>query len=180
MTKKQYKRMVVFALRMVRVSTTPRWQGKLRELVADFLDRIGASVNGDYVHMLDWDHSQRYDYWEEFTWACGTVSRYHRKGTHALLCDEVTRFIWDMEDDGRLPRRSGFDDPRGESALAVKLRCCIRAAADVAVAPSAGVYGWTVGQLRDMWKRRKLPAWVTGFFNADQLAEAADDVPVWL
>lgn len=66
-----------------------------------------------------------------------------------------------------------------ESALAVNLRCCIRAAADVAASPSAGVFGWNVGQLKAMWKGRKLPKWVADFFKGD-IANADDETPIWL
>ena len=179
MTTKQFRKMTVFALRMVRVSTTKRWQPQLRELVADFLDRIGPNCNGDFAHMIDWDHSEAYDYIDTHTWACGTTTSNRHKGTHPYLCDEVTRFIWDMEDEGRLPRRSGYDDPKKDSALAINLQCCIRAAADVAVAPSAGVLGWNVGQLRAMWNNRPLPKWVTGFWETD-ISTASDETPVWL
>lgn len=162
--------MKVFAHRMVRVSTTPRWQPKLRELVADCLDRF--VWNGSFRIFLDWDNSEPHP---DDDGTCGFAWKHPRE----LLCDEVRRFIWDMEDEGRLPRRSGFDDPKGESALAVALTCCIRAAADVAVAPSAGVLGWNVGQLKAMWKNRKLPKWVLSFFESD-ITNAPDDAAVWL
>jgi len=167
MTKKQERRMKVFALRMVRVATTPRWQPQLRQLVSDALNRFDS--NGSFPEFINWDNSiDRY-----------APGRYNNRESCEPLCDEVTRFIWDMEDEGRLPRRSNWGDPKGESMMAVKLQCCIRAAADVAAAPSAGVLGWNVGQLKAMWHNRPLPKWVTNFFDGD-ITTASDDTPIWL
>lgn len=142
----------------------------LRELVVDCLDRF--ECNDSFRIFLDWDKSERHP---DDDGTCGFAWSHSRE----LLCDEVQRFIWDMEDEGRLPRRSGYEDPKGESAMAINLTCCIRAAADVAVAPSAGVLGWNVGQLREMWKHRKLPKWVTEFFEGD-ITDAAPETPIWL
>jgi hypothetical protein len=160
--------MKVFALRMVSVSTTPRWQPKLRSLVADALDRF--ECNGSFKIFLDWDNSERHP---DDDGTCGFAWARPRE----LLCDEVKRFIWDMEDEGRLPRMPEYSGR--ESPMAVNLACCIRAAADVAAAPSAGVLGWNVGQLKATWKGRRLPKWVTEFFEGD-LTTAPDDAPIWL
>lgn len=175
MTKRQFKRMTVFSMRMVRVATSPRWQPKLRELVLNFLDRIDG--NADWQHMKDWDHSESYDYVDTHKWACGTVTSHRRQGTHHSLCDEVARFIWDMEDEGILPRLPEGSDR--ESGMAVKLNCCIRSGCDVAVSPSAGVVGWTVGDIKAMWRKRPVPKWVKAFFTED-ISALKDEVPVWL
>lgn len=168
MTKTQERRMKVFALRMVKVATTPRWQKQLRELVADALDRFDC--NGSFRIFIDWDNSERHP---DDDGTCGFAWSHPRE----LLCDEVTRFIWDMEDEGRLPRFP--EGSEKESAMAVNLRCCIRAASDVAASPSAGVLGWNVGDLKAMWKGRKLPKWVTDFFEGD-ITTCTDETPIWL
>lgn len=169
--------MKVFALRMVRATTSPRWRGPLRKLVAGFLERL--SWNGDFPNIIDWDHSTDYDYVDSHTWADGKTSHWRRKGTHAYLCDEVTRYIWDMEDEGKLPRRSGFDDPDKESRMANHLQCCIRAACDVAASPSAGVCGYRMRHLREMWRGRKLPKWVVSYLGCD-VTQLDDETHVWL
>lgn len=178
MTLSQWRRLKVFALRMAKVSTAPRWQPRLRYFVARFLDRIEG--NGDWPHMDDWDNSQRYDYVSSHTWACGTTTSHRHHGWHPLMCDEVRRFIWDMEDEGELPKypeREGGETK--ESVISDQLACCVRAAMDVACAPSAGVMGYTVGHLRRMWAPRRIPAWVTAFFEGD-LDSAPDNGAVWL
>lgn len=164
--------MTVFACRMVRVSTSPRWQPRLRELVENLLHRIGPQCNGDYAHMKDWDHSDRYDYVSETKWGNGKVTHYRHQGTHPYLCDEVKRYIWEQQDYGRLSEHS---------VLATKMQCCVRAGADVAVAPSAGVLGWTAGDLSAMWAPRPLPQWVRNYFTDDfDITTAPAKEPIWL
>lgn len=166
MTLTQWRRMKVFALRMVRASTTPRWQPRLRSLVAECLDRFAG--NESWPIFLNWDKSERHpddDGTEGFSW----------QHPRELLCDEVKRFIWDCQDNGELPAYH----PSKESRMGILLTCCIRAAADIAVAPSAGVSGWTVGDLKEMWKPRPVPKWVTMAFDGDILS-APDDTAIWM
>jgi len=60
--------------------------------------------------------------------------------------------------------------------------CCLRAGIDVAVCPSGGVVGFTIGQVREIFRRR-LPQWVRDFFENDpdnELDTWPDEEPVWL
>lgn len=59
-----------------------------------------------------------------------------------------------------------------------QVTCCIRAGFDVAVAPSGGVLGFTVGDLRRMWNN-KVPAWVKRIFEG-KFDDFTDSDPVWL
>lgn len=61
------------------------------------------------------------------------------------------------------------------------LACCVRAGFDLAVAPSTGVLGYSVGNLRAIFDGQ-LPKWVQDFFgeNKDALMTAGDGEPVWL
>lgn len=52
-----------------------------------------------------------------------------------------------------------------------QITCCLRAGFDLAVSPSAGVIGFTAGDLRRMWKG-KVPGWVKKEFeNFDGLPD---------
>ena len=57
------------------------------------------------------------------------------------------------------------------------VHCCVRAGLDIASAPSAGVIGFTAGDLRRMYAEG-LPDWVKGAFTA--FDEIKDDQGVWL
>jgi hypothetical protein len=63
------------------------------------------------------------------------------------------------------------------------VRCCIRAGLDVASAPSAGVVGFTIGDLRRMYPEG-LPDWVTAFIIDPSAPISLESIPdhegVWL
>lgn len=150
--------MKVFALRMVKVATTPRWQPRLYGLVSECLDRFHC--NESWPIFIDWDNSERHPDDD------GTVG-FDWRHPRELLCDEVKRFIWDCQEVGELPN---YGDADKESRMEVLLICCIRAGCDIASAPSAGVYGWTVGHLKKAWHPRKVPKWVTEPYDGDILS----------
>lgn len=89
------------------------------------------------------------------------------------VCDEMTDYLW----------RKGYEfDRRGEcycGKFGEMLACCIRAGFDVAVSPSAGVMGYTVGDIRAIFKN-KIPKWVNDFFEKPITNDVPDDVEVWL
>ena len=60
-----------------------------------------------------------------------------------------------------------------------QISCCIRAGFDVAVAPSAGVLGFTVGTLRRMYDG-DIPDWISNFFKEPLTDDVPDDMGVWL
>ena len=58
-----------------------------------------------------------------------------------------------------------------------QVSCCIRAGFDIAIKPSAGVVGFTCGQVRNMWNG-KVPFWVKKeFVDFDNIPDEDD---VWL
>jgi hypothetical protein len=92
----------------------------------------------------------------------------------AYVCDEMDEYLWSNK--FYLERRSGrvIYGHFGEMISA-----CVRAGFDVAVKPSAGVLGFTVGDLRAIFGR-KLPKWVSQWFEEPLTAEVPDSMGVWL
>lgn len=61
-----------------------------------------------------------------------------------------------------------------------QLQCCLRAGVDVAVSPSGGVVGFTLGDVKNIFHRH-LPLWVRAFWEHDpRIDTLPDDTPVWL
>jgi len=176
MTQEQYRRWKNFSLRMA-------WRGfpqmrrpgkiKLAGFVKDFfrtLDQdyftinetqpvvIDPKWNMDFAdhaseflrdRVVDWDHTESHPTWRD---------QYGHSTNGPYICDIVSGqmefwnpFYWG--DDHRYRR---WDELWGD-----RIRCCIRAGMDMAVSPSAGVMGFTAGDLRRMY-RGKVPDWVMG------------------
>ncbi len=100
---------------------------------------------------------------------------------------EYTKFnSWDFDVSGHAESyfaQHYHEDFNGEergNKFLNQIMCCLRAGVDVAVKPSGGVVGFTIGDVRRMFGNR-LPQWVRAFWD-DQpdLDIAPDDTPVWL
>jgi hypothetical protein len=173
MTEKQFRKMKVFALRMVPVAIGGgRWVKELKEHVKEVLCKLDdEAYECHWGYIENWDHKTRLP---DDDGTCGFAWNDHRM----ILGDFISEYLWDND----LEREK--EDRRGnieivESKMGVALSCCIRAACDVAVSPSGGVLGFTVGDLKEMWKGRSLPRWVTDFFDGD-IVVAPDEAGVWL
>lgn len=92
----------------------------------------------------------------------------------ACVCDGVSNYV----DEHHYHVRTSTGEPY-ENRFGLQIRACVRAGFDLAVAPSAGVTGFTVGNLRTIFHRR-LPQWVKTFFTPPLAGRIADDEPVWL
>jgi hypothetical protein len=90
------------------------------------------------------------------------------------VCDAVSNFI----DERHYHVRTSTSEPY-ENRFARQVTACVRAGFELAVAPSAGVIGFTVGDLRTIFNRR-LPQWVKTFFTPPLSGRIADNEPVWL
>jgi hypothetical protein len=173
MTKTQFRRMKVFAIRMARTLPNRRYRKRTLAHVLEILDQMDCkSFSIHYSQIIDWDKSENYTP-EEI--AANPHLRYSRK--NRLLGDWVGHEYGEY--DPEITRKTPNSDGCYRTVLANEVACCIRAALDVAVSPSGGVLGWTVGDLRAMWKTRPLPKWVTGFFEGD-IRNDPDETPVWL
>jgi hypothetical protein len=172
MTLKQFRRMKVFALRMIKIM--PKHHRKaLKDHVPNILSHMDCeNFSLHYSQIIDWDHSVDWTKEEE---AADPSRRHYSK--NRLMCDWVgTEY---GEYDSTLTRERENSDGDYATSLRGSLQCVIRAALDVGASPSAGVVGYTVGDLRKMWAPRPIPKWVIGFFKGD-ITKAADDMGVWL
>ena len=166
MTRQQYRRMAVFALRMAPTAIKgARWKQELLEHIRKILDRINGDNYGiHYSTIKDWDHPHPVpgdDGTCGFAWSHSPY----------LLCDFVATYCWD--------RNWNYNSDGKDSARAIALNCCIRAACDVAVSPSAGVVGWTVQDIKAMWYPKPVPQWVKQHFAGDFDSFSPADA-VWL
>lgn len=157
MTREQFERWQDFALRMAENGweRLPRKsREKVRRMVEDFFDGL---TDQEIVQIKDWD-SEPYP------------------------CDMVT-----LQLDGENPfhlwnERAKYD--RWDETWGNRFASCIRAGLDVASAPSAGVVGFTVADLRRMYPDG-IPAWVRENFqhpdgSPAELETVSGDTHVWL
>lgn len=159
MTSEQFQRWLDFATRMAK--TCHKFNPRVRRLVVDFIEDYRDRAD----HVNGWDGEGRYDG--------------HGGGEPqaVFVCDDISTYLWDrgLEKDGPngedIPVKTGID-----------IKCCVRAALDMAVKPSAGVVGYTVGDLRRMYPEG-LPDWLFDAFGPKAkraLKRAKDDDSVWL
>jgi len=90
------------------------------------------------------------------------------------VCDEMSDYLWD--------NRYIQPGKKGEpGTFGCMLSACIRAGFDVAVEPSAGVVGFTLGHLKSVFNGG-LPDWVKDWFDPPLTAEEIkdDSVCLWL
>lgn len=163
MTRQQFRRMTIFALRMVRVAVGTRARRSLRDHVEEVLTRLNDPASDCHWQDLEaWDQRPP-----------------NRTGFQSMsLCDWMLEYGMDHGLEREVHKRSGQWD-MVQTTVGRGLCCCIRAAFDIAVAQSAGVLGFTAGDLRRMWKGRPLPRWVTSEFTPP-LAEAPDSAGILL
>lgn len=132
--------------------TTARRE-KIEGKIIDFFDcRVlvgGYNKNGPWRKMTDWD------------------------GAKDSICvtDEVSDYFSDL-----LPWK-----PRSDGTYYTKftnqITCCIRAGFDCAVEPSAGVIGFSVGDLRRMYPKG-IPEWILSGYEG--LKNGKDNEAIWL
>ncbi|MDI9689729.1 hypothetical protein [Burkholderia cenocepacia] len=140
---------------------TPKRSKLLLEEVEDCIDWVVC--NGlDTVE--DWDRSVRAD-----------SGLYHEAaGTR------VDDYLWQHRYEFEREYRNGeVELVRGR--FGDMLSACVRAGFDMAVAPSAGVIGFTIGDVRDVFDG-SIPDWIADRFgeNKHALLTAGRDEGVWL
>jgi hypothetical protein len=158
--------MCSFAMRMTR-TVAPRYRQRCRLHVRRILSYMAdESYSVPYWVILDWDNSQQPP----------DDARCYR-----LMCDFMTEYAEEFAAGEGLARsdRAGQGPYGWSTVLGNLVCCCIRAALDVAVAHSAGVLGWTMGDLRRMWAPRPLPSWVLADYPPET-ATAPDEHGIWL
>lgn len=180
MTPEQYRRWYTFALRMVHRGLGLRRRDH-REYVADAVKGFFYSFESEMsvfpslhegVELLPlvrgWDQtdSVRQKRQPHPDGSCGFAPEPCRHGDTLgpFVCDLVSGITDD------LCPYPWFNEPaleggwrlrRWEDTWGDRIRSCIRAGIDMAVEPSAGVMGFTAGDLRRMY-RGNVPDWITG------------------
>ena len=182
MTREQYDRWRDFAVRMARHGF-PRYREANRKKIEGFVrDFFWINFDGDEKMIADvesWDGGVCDDIGEFETHDINVslrrpgdrVGEYIETATHDEFAS--TYRGWEGED------RDDFWRYRRKSIWCGPVHCCVRAGLDVVAAPSAGVAGFTVGDLRRMYPEG-LPDWVAGWFETPITAETPDDLGVWL
>ncbi|MCQ8781692.1 hypothetical protein [Mangrovibrevibacter kandeliae] len=163
MTPEQYDRWKDFALRMARHAfpeATPARRAKIEASVENFFSWHERD-SSETAAVVDWDSGEEYE-----------VNGYKYR---PCICDDVSSHL--SEHYHERETRSGFE-PRGNK-FESQVSCCIRAGLDLASSPSAGVLGFTIGDLRRMYPEG-LPRWVIEGFEPPITTETPDDAGVWL
>lgn len=181
MTNEQYERWKDFALRMAKTCfkhrRKPTWK-EILENVNHFFDCLDPE---DIPCIVDWDNSNHYSETSPYysrthrtsCWHChgskkadcpyhcedGQIYDYAGSMCVGDMCCEKAEYwnpyYWTDSDDEYEKRDEQFCSP---------VRCCLRAGLDMASAPSAGVMGFTAGDLRKMYPDG-VPDWLKDELN---------------
>lgn len=154
MTRTQFRRWYSFAIRMARHGW-PEMTERRRKKLVWWVEYCLEVLEEDYKEITDWDSEPIY------------------------VCDRMSGLLEAEHYHDRIDRR-GYYHPHRNRFLG-QVESCVRAGLDVACEPSAGVLGFTVGDLRRMYPRG-LPAWIAGWFTEPGpiTAETPDALGVWL
>ncbi len=141
MTKEQYDRWKDFALRMVNVVVSARKKSPSRfDVTSEIEDMFTCRFDHDWERIRDWDYTEPSD-WNKTHWP------HHAMSVNSHIDDRAEYIIpnyWSLNTDVQHEKaRERFVDP---------VSICIRAGLDVAVRPSAGVCGYSAGDIRKMEK----------------------------
>lgn len=180
MTGEQFERWRDFALRMVRLHPARARMPSRRWVMARVDDFVSQFAN-DHAWIVDWDKSREIEN--------PRSSSYRDRFAHGIG-DLMSLYEWDwlpcrvqqLEHD---EKDDEFEEQRDRWFQHV--RCCVRAGLDVASEPSAGVVGFTIGNLRSMYPEG-IPDWLaTGWVDpagadvgGDAFRALADTEGVWL
>jgi hypothetical protein len=153
MTPEQYDRWKDFALRMARQAFPTATEARRARIVESINEFFSWYDDTDVSEIGGWDDGPSH------------------------IGDEVNNHL-SSHQHYRYNEKIGEEVERG-NRFANQVSCCIRAGLDRAVAPSGGVLGFTVGDLRRMYPEG-LPDWVIDGYEPPITAETPDEAGVWL
>lgn len=213
MTRKQYERWLDFAVRMARGCYRHRtipsgtWIEERMRTFIESCEDVYPSLK-DWDHNTRWVRGD-YAVGDLFTMSFDDVGHdFYTRAEEKLhdeadelfdrLCDERDIDDWKESDALRkaiheerlsvlnsraFERRSEEHQDRWERFFKDPVCCCVRAGLDMASAPSAGVVGFTVGDLRKMYPEG-IPDWVAVFKDGKgkkiDIRTRPDSEGVWL
>lgn len=181
MTREQFNRWRDFALRMVEILTVTKRPSRewVRERVEDFIDGFSDE---DVEKIEDWDSSPVYvcdrstnacyddpdhpGFWSIQELKEGQLPPITRDGDFGK--ESARRWARREKHDQDVERwEEKYDDPDREMMAHDQfdeqwwspVSCCVRAGLDMACEPSAGVIGFTMGDLRKMYPEG-IPDWI--------------------
>lgn len=177
MSPEQYTRWMDFAERMARTypDRSPEFRARCAELVAGFVCQY-TDDGRDIARVSGWDDQQNGN-----GYPCDAFAE-------TLRTDIETEFeapeYWEA-DTGRGPTKA-YEE--WEERYLNPVVCCVRAGLDMASAPSMGVLGFTVGDLRRMYETEgRVPAWIVTGLNTEgrplteaEFAGLPDGEGLWL
>lgn len=137
----------------------------------------------------------QYARWEDFAlrmarqgWPTITEQRKGRLVTEltgfldAYRADAPRITSWDNGDlpvcDEAMEWFDAHDHGEGHNTFYTQIQCCLRSGLDLVAEASAGVLGFTVGDVRRMYEGT-IPAWIAAQYNGD-LTAAPDSADIWL
>lgn len=161
MTKLQYERWQDFARRMVPIAVSARAKAPSRAAtleIIEFYFECRMDEGEEWQRVKDWDNT-------------ASENGHYGMTAGGHISDIAEHFVpgyWSLPDG-----ESG--DAKIEKWIG-PATCCIRAGLDVAVSPSAGVAGFTAGDIRRMYPEG-VPDWVERFFDDHEEFEVTGVVP---
>lgn len=163
MNNQQYERWKQVSIGLARSyeNLTPARKVKLLSEVEECIDWV---VCNGLETVEDWDSSVRYG---------NSRHEYYESAS-----TRVDQYLWDNRYEFERENKHGVEVVRGR--FGDMLSACVRAGFDMAVAPSGGVVGFTVGDLRDIFDGT-IPDWIAEHFeNPAELMNAGRNEGVWL
>lgn len=183
MTKQQYDRWKDFAIRMARTCFKRRRRPSAQQILENVEEFFGSLQPEDIPCIFSWDHSGPYPEGSRYyrrthrtsCWHCSKRgSPYQRLADCPYKCEDGQIYdyarplcVGDMCSEFAeqwIPNYWSLSDgafAKADERWCGPVRCCLRAGLDFASAPSAGVVGFTAGDLRRMYPEG-VPEWVTG------------------
>jgi hypothetical protein len=177
MTELQYQRWKNLSLRVAHRGLGLRLK-KSRRFVGDFVKDFFRTLDREYFHVneilpVDWDEKwqhDRNDTYRQIEFLRDRVENWDHTDSHPTYRDRYGHstngpYICDIVsirlDEGWNPHYYGDDRKyeQWDELWGGRIRCCLRIGIDMAVAPSAGVMGFTAGDIRRMY-RGNVPEWM--------------------
>lgn len=153
MTPDQYERWKDFSLRMALNAFPDATEARRKKIAASIEDFFSWYDGEDVSEIEDWDNHP--------TFICDRVEDHLSRHRH---------YRYNVRTGEETEHRNRFAD---------QVSCCIRAGLDCASSPSAGVLGFTVGDLRRMYPEG-VPDWVVDGYEPPITPQTPDDMGVWL
>lgn len=154
MTARQFARWKRVSLGLVKASPKER-RREVREHVSRLIDAITWGEQLEDIQ--DWDGNT------------GTV----------YVCDRADEYLWENGLEDEVTDAEGWSHSQ-RTPVGDDVSACVRAGFDIAVAPSAGVIGFTIADLRNVFGRGRIPKWVREFFDPPLRQNERGRAGVWL